>query len=167
MSLLRNTILSASNAGYLGSVSPYGDPRDVYINGVNDSLLGSSGTVQKGRYQYGNVVVGGFRNDYLTAYNARTSNIDILMGGAGADKFVAGDRFGIHYLKRNSIALVADYKYLQGDVIQLSSRGRGRYTWRRDNFGLGSAQVQDMVWYYNNKPVMAIVDAPIVNYVWG
>lgn len=162
---LQSTIYAASNAGFLGTTATFGDPRDVYINGVNASLSAASSAVQRGRYQSGNVVVGGFNNDYLTAYNPNTSGIDVLAGGKGADTFVAGDRSGIHYLGKNGV-VVADYNYLEGDVVQLSSLGAGRYTQRQQNLGLGGSAL-DTGLYYNNKLVMAISDASVVRFLYG
>jgi hypothetical protein len=167
MTLVTDTIFAASHEGFIlpGSVSPFGDSRDVLINGVNQNLAATTNVIQRGRSLVGNVVVGGNSNDYLTAYNPLTSGIDALAGGRGADTFVAGDRLGIHYLNPGGV-LVADYNFYEGDIVQLSSLGYGNYTQRQADFGLGGSTLDTGV-FYGNKLVMILSDAPLVRFIYN
>lgn len=162
MSALSKFIFANSNQNYFGAASPFGDPRDVYINGVNEELTTAIRTGQGQTFQSSSILVGNTGNDYLGAYNWTADEVDILVGGLGADIFVAGDISGIHYLNVG-VSVVADYDYYGGDFVQLSSLGSGGYTYQVGNFGLGT-EVADMVFYYNGDPIMALADAPQVNY---
>lgn len=172
MSALSKFIFANSNQNYFGKSSPFGNPRDVYMNGINREMRTAAAVGRNENWrtsatwkswQTSNIVVGSFANDSLTAYNGTANEVDVLVGGRGADVFVAGNRFGIHYLNQ-AIAIVADYNFAQGDVVQLSSLGSGRYTYRRGNFGLGNSAT-DTVIYYNNNAIMALADTTHFRYV--
>lgn len=68
MSALSDFIFANSNQGYFGSASPFGDPRDVYINGINREMTTARSTARGQTWQTSSILVGTFRNDYLTAY---------------------------------------------------------------------------------------------------
>ncbi len=147
---------------YFGSASPFGDPRDAYINGLNQELTNAAATRQNRIWQSSDIISGGFTNDYITGYNWTVNEVDILVGGQGADTFVAGDSIGVHYLD-SAVSVVADYDYYQGDIVQLSSLGISGYTYQQGNFGLGNETI-DTVIYYNNDPIMVLSDAPTFSF---
>lgn len=161
MSALSDFIFANSNQDYFGSASPFGDPRDVYINGINQEMMNAVTTGQEQTWQTSNVIVGSFGNDYVAGYDWTTNEVDILVGGTGADAFVAGDEYGVHYTN-TAVAIVADYNLAEGDVVQLSSWGAD-YTYLQGDFGLGSATL-DTVLYYNNDPIMVLADTTQFNY---
>jgi hypothetical protein len=162
MSALSNFIFANANQGYFGSASPFGDPRDVYINGINQELTTAVTTGQSQTWRSSSILAGTAGDDYLGAYNWTADEVDVLAGGLGADVFVAGDGFGVHYLNV-AVSIVADYNYYQGDVVQLSSLGAAGYTYQQGAFGLGNETV-DTVLYYNGDPIMALADTPLFTY---
>jgi hypothetical protein len=162
MSALSDFIFANSNESYFGKSSPFGDPRDVYINGINREMTNAISTGKNQTWQSSGIFVGSFRNDYLTSYNWTVNEVDIVIGGRGADTFVAGDGYGVHYTNV-AISIVADYKLAEGDVVQLSAKGAGRYSFLQGNFGLGGATV-DTVLYYNNDAIMALADTARFNW---
>jgi serralysin len=162
MSGLSDFVFANSNQSYFGNASPFGDPRDAYINGINKTMNKAASTGQGQTWQSSNTLVGGFGNDYITAYNWTSNEVDILVGGKGSDTFVAGDRYGVHYLNA-AVAIVADYNFYEGDVVQLSSRGSGGYTYRQGNFGLGSSALDTTI-YYNNDAIMVLSDTTKFNW---
>jgi hypothetical protein len=163
MSTTSDFIFANSNQSFFGDSSPFGDPRDAFINGaVRTRETGvSSGGSQTSLSN--NLMVGGFGNDYLTAYNWTSNEVDILVGGGGSDTFVAGNGNGSHYLGE-AVAIVNDYNFYEGDVVQLSSWGAEGYTYRQDNFGQGNATLDTAI-YYNNDMVMLLVDTNQFSYV--
>lgn len=162
MSFLSDFIYANSNQDYFGSASPFGDPRDVYINGLNQELSNAAATRQNQTWQTSDIISGGLTNDYITGYNWTANEVDILVGGQGADVFVAGDRAGVHYLN-SAVSIVADYDYSQGDIVQLSSLGVGGYSYQQGNFGLGNETIDTTI-YYNNDPIMVLADAPTFSF---
>lgn len=158
MSAIADFVFANSNQDFFGSSSPFGDPRTVFSDGLTDSVNEAVITGQDIIFQTSGIFVGSFGNDYLTAYNWTLDEVDILVGGTGADIFVAGDVFGIHYTG-SAISIVTDYNYFEGDVVQLSGLGSGGYSYLQGNFGLGSTVI-DTVIYYNNDPIVALADTP-------
>ncbi|MGB3612400.1 MAG: hypothetical protein WBA10_01310 [Elainellaceae cyanobacterium] len=167
MADLWDSIFAASNQGYFGSASPYGDPRDVFIDSVVDAGGSALATGQSVVDGFSGITVGtDFTDDYLVAYNGSVSEVDIFVGGFGADTFVVGDSFFGSYYTGASISVVADYNYFQGDVIQLSGALANGYTYEQGNFGMGNATV-DTVIYFNGDPVTVLVDTPQFSFVYG
>jgi Ca2+-binding RTX toxin-like protein len=111
MSAISDFIFANSNQDYFGSSSPFGDPRDVFI----DSVVNQPSSEISATAQVNNNLVGTQGNDYLAAYNFTVNELDTLTGGAGADTFVAGNASGIHYTGA-AISFVTDYNSAQGDV---------------------------------------------------
>lgn len=102
-----------------------------------------------------NVVTGTSASDYIAGYNWKSQELDILWGGAGADTFVLGDAYGVHY-QGQAIAVIADFSTQSGDRIQLSTQGAGYYSIKTTNL-LGTAS-PDLVVYYKNDPIALVVD---------
>ncbi len=87
-----------------------------------------------------------------------------MTGGLGADTFVAGDGLiGAYYLGQ-AYALVTDYSFIEGDVIQLGSTPFGEYTYEISDFGLGN-QTLDTVISFNNDPIIALQDTTQFNWL--
>jgi len=160
MSAISDFIFANSNQDYFGSSSPFGDSRDVFIDGVVNQPRSGTPSAALVNTNF----IGTQGNDYLAAYNFHPSEQDTLTGGAGADTFVAGNTTGIHYTG-SAISFVTDYNYAQGDVIQLAAIGDGGYTYEFNNFGLGT-EADDAVIYYNGDPIMALVDTSQFDWIF-
>ena len=102
-----------------------------------------------------NVLVGGIGDDYITGYGYGFQEIDILAGNFGADRFALGDPLDVFY-HGPSVGIIADYNYLEGDVIQLSALGVGNYYQNYGNLLGGSAA--DTFIYYGNDVIGVVAD---------
>ncbi|MEC4814514.1 MAG: hypothetical protein SAK29_14745 [Scytonema sp. PMC 1069.18] len=114
---------------------------------LNRSLFGSFGN---------DVLIGGVGNDYISGYGfVGSQEIDILAGNLGADTFALGD-FLAPYYGGPSVGIIADYKRVEGDIVQLSGRGVENYSFYYDNL-LGSSATDTFV-LYNNDVIGIVVD---------
>jgi Ca2+-binding RTX toxin-like protein len=122
--------------GFLGNdVLDAADGNDALLGGLgNDSLRGGNGNDQMMGGDGDDSLTGGTGSDYLlggdgndvlvgvepTSSTSGTGEIDLLQGGAGADRFVLGDTTTAYYKTGVSdYAAIADFKVEQGDLIQL------------------------------------------------
>jgi hypothetical protein len=159
-SCLQKMTFANTNQDFFGSSSAFGDARSVF----GSCVANAASTQQTSTWQASNVGVGSFGNDYITQYSWTANEVDILVGGGGTDIFVAGDRFGPHYLG-SAISIVADYNLRQGDMVQLAASGAGGYTYRTGSILGGRAL--DTVLYYNNDPIMVLVDASTFKFTYA
>lgn len=103
-----------------GSDELYGNDGDDYLYGRtgNDTLDGGDGD---------DVLVGSVRaveNGRETTSDYDPGEIDVMTGGAGADRFVLGDDYGAFYSREIPLAeanhgVITDFTLGDGDVIQL------------------------------------------------
>ena len=85
----------------------------------NDSLDGDAGNDSLNGGAGWDTLIGGNGNDTLSGYGGSTNEVDLLIGGAGADVFTLGDASRIFYTGNgNSYALINFYPD-EGDKIDL------------------------------------------------
>jgi Ca2+-binding RTX toxin-like protein len=95
-----------------------------------------------------------------TTYNSY--EYDEMTGGTGADTFVLGDSYGTHYLG-GGYAIIKDFKYGEGDKIQLKGK-ESDYTFQDIHVG-GSASLKDAAIYKGGDLVAVLHDAQGASFV--
>jgi Ca2+-binding RTX toxin-like protein len=151
---LDNTIVGNASNNYLsggaGNDSLFGGDGNDYLNGDagNDKLNGGNG------------------NDILTGFQFSSyGEKDILAGGGGADKFVLGyssyndewtTEVGYYGDGGNGYATILDFKYSEGDKVQLAG-SYSDYTVNK-SMNLGGSSALDTGLYYKDDLIAVIQD---------
>jgi len=119
----------------------YGGLGDDEIDGGrgNDNLFGASGNDYLEGGRHNDTLYGNEGNDLLVGVKAKSGKpgkgeIDVLVGGDGADTFVLGNKSKVYYVDGDATssgeedyALIKDFNLSQGDIIRLSGE-IGNYT---------------------------------------
>lgn len=142
--------------GQEGNDVAYGDAGiDILIGDQgNDALYGGDDA----DYIYGgadnDTLDGGNGNDTLGGYGGKPGETDSLTGGAGADKFILGDYYGQSYYTGAGYAVINDFKWFEGDKIQVHGKINDYTLEKRFNF-LGSSTKDTAI--YKGSDLIAIV----------
>ncbi len=133
-----------------------GSGNDELLGGnLNDELTGNSGN---------DTLIGGAGDDFINGYTFLVSSVsdgedlDIFTGGAGADKFILGQK-NINYLGTGH-ATITDFSLEQGDKINLYSSA-DLYNLQLGSFG-GSGSIQDTAIYSGTDLVGVVHDANLI-----
>jgi len=126
--------------GGTGNDSLYGgDGNDSLYGGTgNDFLYGGNGN----DFLYGDAgsdnLFGDAGSDYVKGYGNTSGEYDNLTGGAGADRFVIGAYSSTYYLG-SGYATIKDFKYAEGDRVQVAGSTSSYTLNKTSNFGGTSA----------------------------
>lgn len=121
-----------------------------------DMLLGGDGI---------DVLNGGDNDDFLNGYNAtladyQDTEIDVLTGGGGADRFFLGsNHLQYNVYSRSDYALITDYNRAEGDKIEvfgISSKHFQDYNLVQNADLTGNAALDTQIFYKNE--LIAIVN---------
>jgi serralysin len=173
-----NLVINVENLTLTGTAEiGYGNTFDNTITGNasnnflsggagNDSLLGGDGNDYLNGDAGNDKLTGGNGNDILTGFQSGSyGEKDILTGGGGADKFVLGYRFyndewttevGYYGDGGNGYATIIDFKYSEGDKVQLTGN-YSDYTVNK-SMNLGGSSALDTGLYYKNDLIAVFQD---------
>lgn len=112
----------------------YGGLGDDEIDGGrgNDNLAGNEGNDYLEAGRHNDILYGNEGDDLLVGVKAKSGKpgqgeMDVLVGGDGADIFILGDRSKVYYVDSDvnsggeeDYALIKDFNLSQGDIIRLS-----------------------------------------------
>jgi Ca2+-binding RTX toxin-like protein len=141
--------------GGSGNDTIYGYGGDDFLSGRagNDRLYGGDGNDRLYDGGGGNdYLSGGNGNDILNGYGAKTGEYDTLVGGAGSDTFLLGDRTSGVFYQGTGYTTITDFR--SGvDKIELRS---GNYTLQYKNWSGSSAM--DTGIYYGSDLIAVLQD---------
>ncbi|MDJ0731909.1 MAG: choice-of-anchor I family protein [Crocosphaera sp.] len=146
--------------GGIGDDTLKGGLQDDRLKGNlgDDVLQGQLGDDRLEGDQGHDTLKGGWDNDTLigvdTEHNVSVDEVDVLIGGAGADKFVLGDQYKAYYDDSGlqDYAHIQDFNGTEGDVIQLFGFAT--------DYTLGSAFSSTGIFLQTSEPdeLIAVVD---------
>jgi Ca2+-binding RTX toxin-like protein len=129
---------------------------EIYGGDGNDSLFGWTGNDTLYGNRGSDYLNGGAGSDYIQGTWATTYNsyeYDTLVGGAGMDTFVLGDRYTGNFYQGLGYATITDYNGFD-DYIQVKGSSWNFTLDKSSNFG-GSSSLDTAI--YRNGDLLAVV----------
>jgi Ca2+-binding RTX toxin-like protein len=131
-------------------------------NSLNNSISGNSGANILNGGAGWDTLSGGGGNDTLSGYGGSMYEVDLLIGGAGADTFTLGDASRIFYTENgNSYAFILDFHQSEGDKIDLLGSATN-YQFSRETLpGDSSGTLFTAISTQNNDVIAYLLDPAI------
>lgn len=129
-------------------------------NGAGNLLSGLGGKDTLRGFGGADTLLGNEGNDVLVGYNGALNEVDLLIGGSGADTFVLGDANQMGYVGDGDggFAFILDFNFLEQDKIQV----KGSFEdYRLENAfkpGIGSDTLEDTLVFRGNELVAVVAD---------